>query len=43
LIEKKSHLSTEYKLLIYKVVIRTIWSYGIEMWGYASKFNTVIM
>jgi hypothetical protein len=41
--EKKSHLSTENKLLIYKAVIKPIWSYGIELWGCASKSNTVIM
>jgi len=40
---KKSHLSIENKLLIYKAVIIAIWSYGIEMWGCASKSNTVIM
>jgi hypothetical protein len=36
LIEKKSHLSIENKLLIYKAVIKPIWSYGIELWGCAS-------
>jgi len=40
---KKSHLSTENKLLIYKAVIKPIWSYGIELWGCASKSNIVIM
>jgi hypothetical protein len=43
LIGKISHLSIENKLLIYRAVIKPIWSYGIEMWGCASKFNTVIM
>jgi hypothetical protein len=33
----------ENKLLIYKAVIKPIWSYGIKLWGYASKPNTVIM
>jgi len=32
LIVKKSHLSIENKLLIYKVVIKPIWKYGIELW-----------
>ena len=41
--KKKSHLSIENKLLIYKVVINPIWSYGIELWGCASKFNIVVM
>jgi hypothetical protein len=40
---KKSHLSIENKLLIYKSVIKPMWSYGIELWGCASKFNTFIM
>jgi hypothetical protein len=31
------------KLLIYKAVIKPIWSYGIELWGCASKSNIVIM
>jgi hypothetical protein len=43
LIEKKSHLSIENKLLIYKAVIKPIWSYGIELWGCTSKSNIVIM
>jgi len=32
MIGKKSHLSIENKLLIYKAVIKPIWSYGIELW-----------
>jgi len=43
LIGKKSHLSIENKLLIYKAVIKPIWSYGIELWGCASESNIVIM
>jgi len=39
---KKSHLSIENKLLIYKAVIKSIWSYGIELWCSASKSNIVI-
>jgi hypothetical protein len=42
LIAKKSHLSIENKLLIYKAVVKPIWSYGIELWGCASKSNIVI-
>jgi len=43
LIGKKSHLSVENKLLIYKAVIKPIWSYGIELWGCASKSIVIIM
>jgi hypothetical protein len=39
---KKSHLPLENKLLIYKAVIKPIWSYRIELWGCASKSNIVI-
>jgi hypothetical protein len=39
---KKIHLCIENKLFIYKAVIKPIWSYGIELWGYA-KSNIVIM
>jgi hypothetical protein len=41
--KQKSHLSMENKLLIYKTVIKIISSYGIEMWGWASKSRIVIM
>ena len=40
---KKSHLCIENKLLIWKAVIKPIWSYGIELWGCASKSNIFIM
>jgi hypothetical protein len=43
LIGKKSHLSIENKLLMYKAAIKHVWSYGIELWGYASKSKIVIM
>jgi len=43
LIGKKSNLSTENKILVYKAVIKPIWTYGIELWGCASKSNTAIM
>jgi len=43
LIGKKSHLSIENKLLIYKAVIKPVLSYGIELWGCASKSDIVIM
>jgi hypothetical protein len=41
--KKKSHLSIENKLPIYKAAIKPIWSYGIERWGCASKSSIVIM
>jgi hypothetical protein len=43
LIGRKSNLSIENKLLVYKAVIKTIWTYGIELWRFAIKSNTAIM
>jgi hypothetical protein len=34
---KKSYLSLPNKLLIYKTVIKPIWTYGIQLWGSACK------
>jgi len=39
LIGKNSPLSLENKLLIYKTVLKPIWTYGITLWGCASKSN----
>ena len=33
LLGRKSQLSIENKLLIYKTIIKPIWTYGIEIWG----------
>jgi hypothetical protein len=33
----------ENKILVYKVAIKPIWTYGIELWGCASKMNTDII
>jgi hypothetical protein len=43
LIGRKSKLSLENKLLIYKTIIKPIWTYGIELWGCASKSNVDII
>jgi len=40
---KKSSLSLENKLLLYKVIIKPIWTYGIELWGCSSKSNVNII
>jgi hypothetical protein len=39
LIGKNSPLSLENKLLIYKTVLKPVWTYGIALWGCASKSN----
>jgi len=43
LIGKHSSLSLENKLLIYKTVLKPVWTYGIELWGCASKSNIAII
>ena len=36
LTSRKSKLSTENKLKIYKTIIKPIWTYGITLWGIAT-------
>lgn len=39
----KSELSTENKLLLYKALLKPIWTYGLELWGSASNSNVEII
>jgi len=43
LIGRNSKLSLGNKLLVYKSVIKSKWSYGIKLWGRASKSNAAII
>ncbi|KAJ8730540.1 hypothetical protein PYW08_001953 [Mythimna loreyi] len=43
LIGRQSSLSLENKLLIYKSIIKPVWTYGIELWGSASHSNIEIL
>jgi hypothetical protein len=43
LLGRKSHLSIENKLTIYKAVLKTVWMYGCKLWGCASKTNIHII
>jgi hypothetical protein len=43
LIGRKSKLSLANKLLIYKTIIKPIWTYGVELWGCASKSYVAII
>jgi hypothetical protein len=43
LLRRRATLSTESKLLIYKAVLKPIWTYGIQLWGTASKSNIEIL
>jgi hypothetical protein len=43
LIGKYSPLSLENKFLIYKRVLKPVWTYGIELWGCATKSNIAVI
>jgi hypothetical protein len=40
---ENSELSLENKLLLYKSILRPIWTYGIPLWGTASQCNIEIL
>ena len=39
LLSRNSKLTINNKLLVYKVIIKPIWCYGIQLWGTASNSN----
>jgi hypothetical protein len=43
IIGRKSPASLESKVLLYKTIIKPIWTYGIEVWGCASKSHIAKM
>jgi hypothetical protein len=43
IIGRRSQLSVKSKLLIYNVILKPIWSYGISLWGTASNSNLEIL
>lgn len=43
LIGRKSKLSVENKLLIYKIILKPIWTYGISLWGTAATSNLAML
>ena len=43
LLGRKSPLYINNKLLLYKTVIAPIWTYGLELWGCASKSNIAVI
>jgi hypothetical protein len=43
LLGRKSNLSTNNKLLIYKAILKPIWTYGIQLWGTTSDSNIEIL
>lgn len=40
---RKSKLSTENKILIYKSILKPVWTYGLELWGTAAHSNIEII
>src|SRR5215469_6778058 len=43
IIGRKSKLSLTNKLLVYKIILKPIWTYGIPLWGMASQSNIEIL
>jgi hypothetical protein len=43
LLGRKSKLSTNNKLLLYKAILKPIWTYGKQLWGTASTSNIEIL
>jgi len=43
IIGRKSKLSLENKLLIYKTILKPVWKYGKPLWGTASNSNIEIL
>jgi Reverse transcriptase (RNA-dependent DNA polymerase) len=39
LLDNRSQLTTDNKLLIYKTIIKPIWTYGLEIWGSTKPSN----
>jgi len=43
IIGRKSQLSLANKLLVYKAILKPIWTYGMQLWGTASTSNIDIL
>jgi hypothetical protein len=43
LLGRKSKLSISNELLIYKTILKPIWTYGIQLWGTTSNSNIAIL
>ena len=43
IIGRKSKLSLTNKLLIYKIILKPIWTYGVPLWETASQSNIEIL
>jgi hypothetical protein len=43
LLKRKSKVSTSNKSIIYKAILKSIWTHGIQLWGTASAWNIEIL
>ena len=43
LIGERSNLNVQSKIILYKAILKPVWSYGIQLWGTASNFNIEIL
>lgn len=43
LTERKSNLSVDSKIAIYKTILKPVWTYGIQLWGSTSNSNIEIL
>jgi len=43
LFNQKSKLTLENKILLYKAILKPIWTYGIPIWGVSAKSNLDIL
>ena len=43
IIGRKSQVTLENKLLVYKAVLKPIWTYSVQLWGSASNSNIEIL
>jgi len=43
LLGSKSQLLIEDKLLLYKAILKSKWTYGVQLWGRASNSNIEII
>ena len=43
LLNRRSRLTLENKLLIYKTILKPVWTYGIQLWGTAANSNVEIL
>lgn len=43
LLRRNSKLSIQSKMMLYKIILKPIWTYGIQLWGTASNSNIEII